>query len=220
MTIRRTEWEGVSSDGPWLLTRNLVPGVAVYGESLPREGGVEYRRWDANRSKLAAYLKCGGPIWPFRAETSVLYLGAGSGTTASHLSDVCAGGFITAVERSARSFRDLLTLAERRTNLMPILGDAAKPESYASRVGTVEVLYQDVAQRDQGSIFLQNIPLLRSGGTGYLMIKARSQDVAAEPRKLYDAARRELHAGGLQVLDLRPLDPFEADHAALVVRKP
>lgn len=220
MAIRRTQWEGVFTDGPWLLTRNLVPGFAVYGESLPNEGGVEYRRWDANRSKLAAYLRSGGLQWPFRLETSVLYLGAGSGTTVSHLSDICVRGSITAIERSSRSFRDLLTLAERRTNLLPVLGDALKPESYGSRVESVEVLYQDVAQRDQGSIFLQNASFLRSGGTGFLMIKARSHDVAAEPRKVYAAIRKEVQAAGLEVLDVRPLDPFENDHAALVVRKP
>lgn len=220
MVIRRTQWEGVFTDGPWLLTRNLVPGVAVYGESLPREDGTEYRRWDANRSKLAAYLRCGGSFWPFRSETSVLYLGAGSGTTASHLSDICIRGFVTAIERSTRSFRDLLTLAELRPNLIPVLGDVSKPDSYGPRVESVEVLYQDVAQRDQGSIFLRNVPLLRPGGIGYLMIKARSHDVSAEPRNVYHAVRSEIQAGGLEVLDLRPLDPFETDHAALVVRQP
>src|SRR6266567_853169 len=57
MPVRPTKWEGVYSEGPWLLTRNLVPGVTVYGEGLVRSGDVEFRRWDANRSKLAAYLK-------------------------------------------------------------------------------------------------------------------------------------------------------------------
>src|SRR5213596_4238204 len=118
MQVRPTEWQGVYSDGSWLLTRNLNPGVSVYGESLPREGGIEYRRWDANRSKLAAYLKCGGRVWGFRATSSVLYLGAGSGTTASHVSDICRDGTITAVEISARAFRDLLRLAETRPNLV------------------------------------------------------------------------------------------------------
>ncbi|MGI0149547.1 MAG: fibrillarin-like rRNA/tRNA 2'-O-methyltransferase, partial [Thermoplasmata archaeon] len=140
MAIRATEWEGVYTDGPWLLTRNLVPGVSVYGESLPREGAVEYRRWDANRSKLAAYLRSGGRIWRFRNTVSILYLGAGSGTTVSHLSDVTSRGTITAVEISSRSFRDLLTLAEARPNIVPILGDAAKPESYGSRTGPVDVI--------------------------------------------------------------------------------
>ncbi|MCI4371826.1 MAG: fibrillarin-like rRNA/tRNA 2'-O-methyltransferase [Thermoplasmata archaeon] len=220
MAIRPTAWDGVYTDGPWLLTKNRVPGRSVYGESLPREAGIEYRRWDANRSKLAAYLRCGGQVWPFRPATSVLYLGAGTGTTVSHLSDVCAQGSITAVEVSPRAFRNLLSLAEYRPNVLPVLGDATKPESYAGRIGAVDALYQDVAQRDQGSIFVRNATYLRSGGIGFLMVKSRSRDVAAQPRAVYDEARTELREAGLDALELRPLDPFETDHAALVVRKP
>jgi fibrillarin-like pre-rRNA processing protein len=220
MEIRPTEREGVYTDGPWLLTRNLVPGVSVYGESLPREAGVEYRRWDANRSKLAAYLRSGGRVWGFQEAGSVLYLGAGSGTTVSHVSDICREGTVTAIEISARAFRDLLRLAEMRTNLLPILGDATKPETYRVHMRTVDVLYQDVAQREQPQIFLKNLEFLRRGGTGYLIVKARSEDVAASPNRIYEAARREFEAAGLTVLDLRVLAPYQEDHAALVVRKP
>src|SRR5207245_6273470 len=112
MPVRSTEWEGVYADGPWLLTRNLDPGAVVYGEGLVREKGQEFRRWDANRSKLAAYLKRGGRVWPFRSRSSVLYLGAGSGTTVSHLSDICDEGRLPPVELSPRSVRDLRPLAE------------------------------------------------------------------------------------------------------------
>jgi len=220
MPVRSTEWEGVYAEGPWLLTRNLIPGAVVYGEGLVRGSDGEFRRWDANRSKLAAYLKRGGRMWPFRLRSSVLYLGAGSGTTASHVSDVCADGTVTAVEISPRSFRDLLALSEKRPNLVPILGDAAKPESYRARIGSVDILYQDVAQRDQDGIFLRNLDLLRSGGTGFMMVKARSADVSASPAKVYDTTKRRLAGAGVEVIDFRNLEPFQADHGAVVVQKP
>ena len=220
MPVRSTQWEGVYVDGPWLLTRNLVPGAVVYGEGLVRGSDGEFRRWDANRSKLAAYLKRGGRVWPFRLRSSVLYLGAGSGTTASHVSDICADGTVTAVEISPRSFRDLLGLAEKRTNLVPILGDATKPESYAGRIGSVDVVYQDVAQRDQEAIFLRNFELVRSGGTGFLMMKARSADVSASPARIFESTKRTLAEAGIEVIDFRNLEPFQADHGVLVVRKP
>lgn len=220
MTIRPTEWDGVFTDGPWLLTRNLAPGISVYGESLPVEGGVQYRRWDANRSKLAAYLRRGGRVWPFHAEASVLYLGGGTGTTVSHLSDACPRGMITAVEISPRAFRGLLTVAEARPNVVPVLGDAAKPESYAPRVGLVDVLYQDLAQRDQEGIFGKNLESLRPGGVGFLMVKARSEDVTAKPADVYRAAQHRLASSGLSVLDVRTLEPHQKDHAALAVRRP
>lgn len=220
MAIRPTEWEGVYTDGPWLLTRNLAPGASVYGESLPQEAGVEYRRWDANRSKLAAYLRCGGRVWPFRPDARILYLGAGSGTTVSHLSDICPNGTITAVEISARPFRDLLRLAATRPNLLPVLGDATKPEAFGNRVGLVDVLYQDVAQKDQEGILLKNLQWLRPEGIAYLLVKARSEDVVATPATVYAAAKGVLTASGLAILDLRPLSPYQKDHAALVVQQP
>src|SRR2546427_9357729 len=96
MSVRPTKWEGVYSEGPWLLTRNLVPGATVYGEGLVQSGHDEFRRWDANRSKLAAYLKCGGDNWEFSEGAPLLYLGGGRGATPSHVSPICPPGAITA----------------------------------------------------------------------------------------------------------------------------
>ena len=56
---------GVFRDARKLFTRNLVPGMRVYGEGLFRERGTEYREWVHTRSKLAAYLKLGGRFFPF-----------------------------------------------------------------------------------------------------------------------------------------------------------
>lgn len=219
MVIRPAPQRGVYTDGSWLLTRNLVPGASVYGEALVREGAVEYRRWDANRSKLAAYLKKGGRLWPFEPSSRILYLGAGSGTTVSHLSDLCPQGVIVAVEISPRVFRDLVAVAESRSNILPVLGDAARPQTYRHHLSGVDVLYQDVAQRNQTDLFRLNAEYLRPGGAGFLMLKSRSVDVAANPSDVYAAARDALSRDVLDVVDLRPLDPFETDHAALAVRK-
>ena len=219
MPIRATSQAGVFTDGSWLYTRNLVPGVSVYGETLHTDAGAEYRRWDANRSKLSAYLKKGGRVWPFRADSAILYLGAASGTTVSHLSDICAQGTIVAVEISARPFRALVRLAESRSNVLPVLGDAAQPEAYRTQAGSVDVLYQDVAQRNQESIFLRNADFLRTGGTGFLVVKSRSADVAADPASVFREAKGELVRAGLDIADVRRLDPHALDHAALVVRK-
>jgi fibrillarin-like pre-rRNA processing protein len=220
MVIRPTGRSGVYQDGTWLYTRNAVPGVAVYGEFLVSGEGDEYRRWDAYRSKCAAYLKRGGRVWPFRASSSVLYLGAGTGTTVSHLADICQDGSLVAVEISPRAFRELLVVAERRRNVIPILADASKPETYRTHVRPVDVIYQDVAQRDQVGIFLKNVSaFLSPHGIGMLIVKARSTDVAREPAKIYASAEGTLRDSGFDILDRRSLDPFEADHAALVIRK-
>ena len=48
----------------------------------------------------------------------MLYLGAASGTTVSHVSDVVGeDGLVFAVEFSHRSGRDLINMAKKRTNV-------------------------------------------------------------------------------------------------------
>lgn len=208
------------TDGSRLYTRNFVPGVAVYGERLVVQGDEEYREWDPHRSKLAAWLKKGVGVFPFGKRTDVLYLGAAQGTTVSHVADICVDGTIYAVEVSRRAIQKLLDLAGRRPNVMPILADAEHPEAYERLVAPVNVLYQDVAQRDQVAIFLANLRFLRRGGFGVLMLKARSVDVAARPQSVYKEARRRLADAGLDVLEVTALDPWEKDHAAILAETP
>ncbi len=123
--------------------------VPVYGERI--QNG--YRLWDPYRSKLAALiLKGKGQAISLRVDSKILYLGAATGTTVSHLADIVSEGLVYAVEFSARSMRDLIGLCERRTNIIPILADAAKPEDYAPLLEPVDLIYQDVAQRNQAQI--------------------------------------------------------------------
>lgn len=207
-------------DGRSLLTLNLVPGAAVYGEELRIVGGREYRVWNPRRSKPAALLRKGFRGLSLTEDSRVLYLGAATGTTVSHLSDMLTSGAIYAVEISPTAFRKLLGLSRVRPNVIPILADAAHPEAYTSVVAPVDLLYQDVAQRDQAGILVANLPLLRPGGMALLMAKARSVDVAEEPRRVYRRLASELAAAGLEVLATVNLEPYEADHACLVLRLP
>ena len=58
----------------------------------------------------------------------MLYLGAASGTTVSHVSDLVGPeGVVYAVEFSHRSGRDLINMAKSRTNIIPIIEDARHP---------------------------------------------------------------------------------------------
>ena len=60
---------------------------------------------------------------------------------------------------------------------------------------------------------------LKKEGFGILMVKARSIDVAARPRDIFEMSQKELEEGGYQVLENKPLSPFEKDHAAIIVKK-
>ena len=127
---------------------------------------------------------------------------------------------IHCVEFSRRAFRDLVTVARERPNIIPLLMDATRPTDYRMMVGSADVIYQDVSQRDQTSIFLDNARmLLRAGGAGVLMYKARSTDVTADPAALFRAARAKLSVEGFTVRQPLTLEPYEKDHAALLIRK-
>ncbi|HNU36633.1 MAG TPA: fibrillarin-like rRNA/tRNA 2'-O-methyltransferase, partial [Methanomassiliicoccales archaeon] len=112
LRIEPTQFQGVFRSGDMVLTRNLAPGKRVYGERLFSQDGQEYREWSPDRSKLGAFIRKGGTAFPFRPDSHVLYLGASSGTTPSHVSDIVPQGRVYAVEISPRMFRDLVGVCE------------------------------------------------------------------------------------------------------------
>jgi fibrillarin-like pre-rRNA processing protein len=213
-----TDWAGVYREGRDLFTRNASPGERTYGEELRTSGGAEYRRWDPFRSKLAALLLKGAPTDLWGDVRSVLYLGAAHGTTASHMSDLWPEADIFVVEKSVTSFAPLLALARRRSNLLPLLTDAQLPERYQSDVGLVDLLYQDVAQRNQAAIFVENArACLAPHGVGILMLKVRSVTQRRPAPTVVREARTEIQRRGLAVRAEVGLGPFSKEHVALVV---
>lgn len=203
-----------------LLTRNLSPGRQVYGEQLVRKAGIEYRAWEAKRSKLAAAILNGLNQLGLADGQSVLYLGASSGTTVSHVSDIVGSeGLVFAVENAPAMVRELVFVAEKRQNLIPILEDANHPERYQHRVLHADFLYQDISQRNQVEIFLKNVNLfLRPSGFCVLCVKARSIDMTKNPRDLFKEVRRQLEKEML-VVDARDLSPFQRDHMFFVCKR-
>ncbi len=214
-----TRSEGVFREGRTLFTINANPGTRVYGETLRTVGGVEYREWDPFRSKLAAWLARGPPAELPGGVRSVLYLGGAHGTTVSHLSDLWPHAEIFVVEKSPTAFAPLLALARHRANLYPLLADAQLPERYRADVGSVDFLYQDVAQRTQAQIFAENAHVsLRPGGAGLLMLKIRSVTQRGPPGAIVRAARELLAREGLAIRSETSLAPFSREHVALGVR--
>ncbi len=214
--IQPSAFRGVFTDRGNLLTRKLA-GESVYGERIFNVGGESFREWNPWRSKLAAAIKNGLRELPFDRDSSVLYLGAASGTTASHVSDLCPDGRVVCVEVSPRSFRDLLAVAAPRPNMFPVKADARHPGQYRALLGESDLLYQDIAQRDQDAIFLLNAAaFLRSGGHGMLMIKSRSIAVAERPddvfRRVIASLERERR---VRITETVRLEPFHKDHLAV-----
>lgn len=204
----------------YIYTENLVKGQRVYGENLFREGEQEFREWDPKRSKLGAALKKEISQIGIKEGDYVLYLGASTGTTVSHVSDIIGkNGLVFALDFAPRVLRDLVFLAESRKNIAPILADANKPETYAHLACEVDTVFMDVAQKNQVEIFLKNCRVyLKKGGFGLLALKARSIDVTKNPKDIFKRVRTELERE-MTVVDYRELDPYEMDHAFFVVKK-
>jgi fibrillarin-like pre-rRNA processing protein len=188
------------------------------------EGGIYNERmlggarvWDPFRSKLAAlyYLGKGIELTP---EMCVLYLGAANGTTVSHVADYSE--IVYAVEFAPRPMQDLLEVAHRRPNIVPIMADAIRPEQYALLVEAADLIYQDVAQPDQAMIAIRNSAYLKRGGHLILMLKTRSVDIRKEPAVVFRDTLEALTAAGFAITESVWLEPYHRDHAAIICRKP
>lgn len=197
-----------------LWTESVGDLPPVYGERWTDVGNRRLRHFDPSRSKLAAALVRGwtgdlpapGERW--------LYLGAASGTTASHVADLVGpDGRVYALERSVRPFSRLLTLAERWPNLRPMLGDAREPREYGTLVPPVDGLYADIAQPDQLAIVLANAELLFSGDGARLLValKTPSMGRSRSASAHRDASEIEL-SDRVAMVPSVSLEPFHRGH--------
>jgi fibrillarin-like pre-rRNA processing protein len=197
-------------------TPNLVRGLTVYGEKLVKLDDEEYRIWDPFRSKLAAAMRKGLRDFPLKYGDKVLYLGASTGTTVSHVSDLIGNkGLVFAVEPAVRVARELIeNVASRRKNVIPIIQDARRPESYFSVFGNVDLVYCDIAQSDQTEIAIKNCNnFLKKEGILLIVIKTRSIDVTMSPQSVVIRESEKLRKNNFHINQTINLDPFDKDHA-------
>jgi fibrillarin-like pre-rRNA processing protein len=207
-----------------LWTQNAVPGQAVYGESMRKFSGREHRRWDPTRSKLgAAMLRTRDDPAALLPEpgTPLLYLGAGHGTSISHLHDhLCGqgnrfGGRLVAVDLAPRCLRELTHMAGSRPGLVPVLGDARQHSAWGILVPRkVDWLFQDVAQAGQVDMFVAACRrFLNVGGQGLLSLKAASERWTGEGEAaLFAGVEEQLGAAGFEVVESIELTGYEDNH--------
>jgi rRNA 2'-O-methyltransferase fibrillarin len=205
-----------------LLTKNLDPGRDVYGEKrvAVEENGTktEYRIWNPFRSKLGATVLRGVDNIYIQPGSKLLYLGAASGTTVSHCSDIVGpDGVVYAVEFSPRVGRDLVTVAQRRRNIVPIIDDARKPQRYRMLVDMVDTVFSDVAQPDQARICALNAKyFLKPGGHLVMSIKANCVDSTVAAEHVFRQEIEVLQNEGFFMEEQISLEPYERDHATVI----
>ncbi|MFH0832580.1 MAG: fibrillarin-like rRNA/tRNA 2'-O-methyltransferase [Candidatus Aenigmatarchaeota archaeon] len=211
-------FSGVFVDGKKLYTMNLVHGSSVYGEKLVKHDGKELREWVPTRSKLAAALLNG--LKELNTGKRIMYLGASTGTTISHVSDIVGeDGVVYAIEFAERVFRNLVELCKKRKNIVPILADARKPEEYYW-AEECDMVYCDIADPQETEIAMRNAnEFLKKGGYIMIAIKSQSIDVTKKPSQVYKEEREKLVKAGFSVLQSVDLEPYEEKHCMIVAKK-
>ncbi len=204
--IEETKFPNIYRKGNTLYTKNLLT--------------EEYREWHTTSSKLATAIIKGVKATGLGKGSIVLYLGASSGNTASHVSDIIGKeGFVFAVEISPVSMRDLIKICEERKNTAPILADAGQPELYKEMIEQTDAIYQDVSQKNQVEIFKKNVDLfLKPTGTGILCVKARSIDSKRKAKEIFDEVEEELKKKYM-ILDRVLLEPYQKEHCMFIIKK-
>lgn len=222
MKIIKSKFEGVywiENGKRRIATVNLVPGHVLFDEQIIKDKNKEYRIWNPYRSKWAAAIVKGIKEFPLKKGHKVLYLGAASGQSASHISDIVGEeGKVFCVDISQRVMRDLIFVCEKRKNMIPILADASNPSEY-DFIGEVDFIFQDVAMPNQVEILTKNAKkFLKDSGYAMIAIKARSIDVSAKPSEIFLRIENEL-SKEFKIIDKKRLEPYEMDHIVFLMKK-
>ncbi len=111
-------------------------------------------------------------------------------------------------------------MAKKRTNVIPIVEDARHhPHKYRMLVGTVDVIFADVAQPDQARIVAHNAEsFLKNEGHALISIKASCIDSTAPAEAVFAAEVNKLKGMKFKPREQLTLEPYERDHAMLVAR--
>lgn len=204
-----------------LATVNLIPGSSVYGERLHQIDQQEYRLWNPYHSKLAAAVLRHLGYFPIQSKHRILYLGAASGTTVSHISDIIGlDGGIYAIEFSPRPLRELISkVARSRTNVYPILADARSPSNYQFMLEAVNCIYCDIAQPQQAKILSDNARyFLKPGSYALLAIKGRSIRSTGKLAHIFQNEINYLRSHDFNIEQTIDLEPYHSAHLMVVAR--
>ena len=122
-----------------------------------------------------------------------------------------------AVEFSHRVGRELINMAKKRTNVIPIIEDARHPHKYRMLVGMVDVVFADVAQPDQARIVAINSHMfLKTGGHIVISIKANCIDSTVDAATVFAREVKKLQEEKVKPQEQLTLEPYERDHALVV----
>ena len=193
--------------------REIFEGVYLEKGTLYTKG-KNLEVWNPFISKPAAAILKGLKNFPLKSGQKILYLGAAHGTTVAHFSNIVGHGIIYAVEFSGKVIQKLLEKAEKKKNIVPILEDARFPENYGW-IGKVDLIYEDIAQRDQILILERNSIFLKKDSYFMLALKAKAIDSVRKVKEIYREVLDELKKN-FEIIEWVDLEPYEKDHILIV----
>ena len=179
----------------------------------------EKRFWDPSRSKVCAALKKGVNYLPLKEDSVILYLGCAEGYTCSYISDLASQGTIYGVDLSPHSMQKFVILCNERKNLIPVLYDANRLSEYDLLNGIkVDLIIQDVAQKNQVEILLKNVKEFLEPN-GYFVLSLKTTAISQKnTRDIIENEIKKLEKD-FEILEKRRLDPFEKKHLIIIGKK-
>ena len=108
-------------------------------------------------------------------------------------------------------------MADKKKNISPIIADANKPETYKDLITKVDLIYQDIAQKNQIEILFKNLQFLKSDGYIILMLKLKSISSTLPDEKIFQKAKEEL-SKKLKIVNTYIIETHK-DHVAFILKK-
>ncbi|MCL4345476.1 MAG: fibrillarin-like rRNA/tRNA 2'-O-methyltransferase [Candidatus Thermoplasmatota archaeon] len=193
---------------------------SVYGEKIIKKHEYFLHAWEPKKSKLSAAISDGISRLPIEEDTETLYLGASSGTTVSHISDISNDGKIFAIEVAPEPFSKLLNLSENRRNIYPVMANARIPDEYSFFLGhSPDFIYQDISQKDQTEILLRNMDAFPEWNYAIYMLKAISIDSARKPDDVLNEQISKLKKRkGIKIIETINISNFHRGHFCILLQ--
>ena len=115
--------------------------------------------------------------------------------------------------------RDLASLSDSRSGLVPVMADARRPEEVAPFLSSkVDWIHQDLSIADQAETFLKIcLSFLSPGGKSLLSLKAASERSSdGDDKSRFNKAERTLNESDLRLIERIDLRGMEEQHVLFV----
>ena len=122
-----------------------------------------------------------------------------------------------AVESAYEPFVKLIKLSEGRKNIYPILEDANYFEKYSFFLSKIDLIYQDISQRNQVQIFNSNAAGCPSARSAILILKMRAISSRLSEKQILNRSLEEIE--GFRVKEVINLKPFHKAHYLIYMER-